>query len=93
MQSIVFLKQSNIDLGIWFISYSQLGLSKRWCIYILSDGIYCKVWMYDKLCLLVVISIEDVCCKKVLAVVDESRESEVNSKHDVVLNIPKQRSA
>ncbi|WP_158523722.1 hypothetical protein [Candidatus Enterovibrio escicola] len=49
--------------------------------------------MYDKLCLLVVISVEDVCCKKVLAVVDAYRESEVNSKHDVVLNIPKQRSA
>ncbi|PCS21496.1 hypothetical protein [Candidatus Enterovibrio escicola] len=43
----------------------------------MADGVYCKVRMDDKLCLLVVISVDNTSQKEVLAVVDGYRESEV----------------
>ncbi|WP_263364329.1 hypothetical protein [Candidatus Enterovibrio escicola] len=40
----------------------------------MADGIYCKIQMDDKLCLLVVIGIDDAGRKEVLAVVDGYRK-------------------
>ncbi len=48
--------------------WCKRNLSKLWNIYILADGIYCKVKMDDKLCLLVVIGVDDASRKEVLAV-------------------------
>ncbi|PCS23972.1 hypothetical protein BTN49_0338 (plasmid) [Candidatus Enterovibrio escicola] len=44
----------------------------------MADGIYCKVQMKDKLCLLVIIGVDDADRKEVLAVVDEYRALEVS---------------
>ena len=58
--------------------WRQRDLSKRRYVYIWADGIYSKVRMDDKLCLLVVIGADDTGRKEVLAVVDGYRESEAS---------------
>nr|WP_223823765.1 transposase [Candidatus Enterovibrio escacola] len=80
----------------WEAEYDQCrkhDLSKRQYVYILADSIYCKVRINEKLCLLIIIGVDDAGHKEVLAVVDGYRESEVSLQHDMVLNIPKQRSS
>jgi len=69
------LKQS------WENEYDQWrkrDLSKRRYVYIWADGIYSKVRMDDKLCLLVIIGADDTGRKEVLAAVDGYRESEAS---------------
>lgn len=58
--------------------WRKRDLSKRRYVYIWADGVYCKVRMDDKLCLLVVIGVDDTGRKEVLAVVDGYRESEAS---------------
>ena len=58
--------------------WRQRDLSKRRYVYLWADGIYSKVRMDDKLCLLVVIGADDTGRKEVLAVVDGYRESEAS---------------
>lgn len=58
--------------------WRQRDLSKRRYVYVWADGIYSKVRMDDKLCLLVVIGADDTGRKEVLAVVDGYRESEAS---------------
>ncbi|WP_150141253.1 transposase [Candidatus Enterovibrio escicola] len=61
----------------WEAKYDQWRkqyLSKRRYVYSLADGIYCKVRMDKKLCLLVVIGVNDAGHKEVRAVVDRYRE-------------------
>lgn len=53
-------------------------LSKRRYVYVWADGIYSHIRMDDKLCLLVVIGVDDTGRKEVLAVVDGYRESEAS---------------
>ncbi|WP_150141123.1 transposase [Candidatus Enterovibrio escicola] len=55
-----------------------MRLSKQQYIYILTDGIYCKIRMDNKLCLLVVIDIDDASRKEIIDVVDGYRESEIS---------------
>ena len=65
----------------WEQDYDQWrkrDLSKRRYVYIWADGIYSKVRLEDKLCLLVVIGADDTGRKEVLAVVDGFRESEAS---------------
>lgn len=65
----------------WEAEYDQWrkrDLSKRRYVYIWADGVYSKVRMDDKLCLLVVIGVDDTGRKEVLAVVDGYRESEAS---------------
>ncbi|PCS21636.1 hypothetical protein BTN49_2797 [Candidatus Enterovibrio escicola] len=46
-------------------------MHKKWrYVYILADGIYCKDQMDDKLCLLVVIGVDDADRKEILPVVE-----------------------
>lgn len=65
----------------WEAEYEQWrkrDLSKRQYVYVWADGVYSKVRMDDKLCLLVVIGVDDTGRKEVLAVVDGYRESEAS---------------
>lgn len=59
-------------------TWRQRDLSKRRYVYIWADGIYSKVRMDDKLCLLVIIGSDETGRKEVLAVVDGYRESEAS---------------
>ncbi len=65
----------------WETDYKQWrkrDLSKRRYVYVWADGIYSKVRMDDKLCLLVMLGVDDTGRKEVLAVVDGYRESEAS---------------
>ena len=65
----------------WEAEYEQWrkrDLSKRQYVYVWADGVYSKVRMDDKLCLLVVIGVDDTGRKEVLTVVDGYRESEAS---------------
>lgn len=65
----------------WEAEYDQWrkrDLSKRRYFYIWADGVNRKVRMDDKLCLLVVIGVDETGRKEVLAVVDGYRESEAS---------------
>ncbi|MBD1578055.1 IS256 family transposase, partial [Vibrio sp. S11_S32] len=65
----------------WEVEYKQWStrsLDKRRYVYIWADGIYSKVRMDDKLCLLVIIGVDDTGRKELLAVVDGVRESEMS---------------
>lgn len=73
----------------WEGEYDQWrkrDLSNRRYVYIWADGIYSKVRMDDKLCLLVVIGADDTGRKEVLAVIDGYRESEA-SWHEVLTDL------
>lgn len=69
-----------------YTQWRQRDLSKRRYVYLWADGIYSKVRMDDKLCLLVVIGADDTGRKEVLAVVDGYRESEA-SWHEVLTQL------
>ncbi len=58
--------------------WRKRDLSKRHYVYIWADGIYSKVRMDDKLCLLVLIGADTTGRKEVLAIVDGYRESEAS---------------
>ena len=58
--------------------WSTRSLDKRRYVYIWADGIYSKVRMDDKLCLLVIMGVDDTGRKELLAVVDGVRESEMS---------------
>ncbi|MGF1804232.1 IS256 family transposase [Aliivibrio sifiae] len=58
--------------------WSTRPLDKRRYVYIWADGIYSKVRMDDKLCLLVIMGVDDTGRKELLAVVDGVRESEMS---------------
>lgn len=76
----------------WEQQYNQWrkrDLSKRRYVYLWADGIYSKVRMDDKLCLLVVIGADDTGRKEVLAVVDGYRESQA-SWHEVLTHLSAQ---
>ena len=76
----------------WEAEYAQWqkrDLSKRRYVYIWTDGVYSKVRMDDKLCLLVVIGADNTGRKEVLAVVDGYRESEA-SWHEVLSQLTAQ---
>lgn len=58
--------------------WSTRSLDKRRYVYIWADGIYSKVRMDDKLCLLGIMGVDDTGRKELLAVVDGVRESEMS---------------
>ena len=58
--------------------WRRRDLSKRHFVYIWADGIYSKVRMDDKLCLLVIMGADNTGRKELLAVVDGYRESEAS---------------
>lgn len=58
--------------------WRQRDLSRKHYVYIWADGVYSRVRMDDKLCLLVLIGSDDTGRKEVLAVVDGYRESEAS---------------
>lgn len=63
----------------WETEYHQWSgrsLAKRRYVYIWADGIYSKIRMDDKLCLLVIMGVDETGRKELLAVVDGVRESE-----------------
>ena len=65
--------------AVWedeYVTWSTRSLAARRYVYIWADGIYSKVRMDDKLCLLVVMGVDDTGRKSLLAVVDGIRESE-----------------
>lgn len=65
----------------WEEDYDQWrkrDLSRKRYVYIWADGIYSRVRMDDKLCLLVLIGSDETGRKEVLAVVDGYRESEAS---------------
>ncbi len=65
----------------WGAEYDQWrkrDLSKRRYVYVWADGVYCHVRMDDKLCLLVVLGVDDTGRKEVLGVLDGYRESEAS---------------
>ncbi len=65
----------------WEDDYHQWrkrDLSKRRYVYVWADGIYSKVRMDNKLCLLVMLGVDESGRKEVLAVVDGFRESEAS---------------
>ena len=65
----------------WREEYEQWrkrDLGKRRYVYIWADGVYCHVRMDDKLCLLVIIGVDDTGRKEVLGVLDGHRESEAS---------------
>lgn len=66
--------------------WRQRDLGNRRYVYIWADGIYSKVRMDDKLCLLVIIGADETGRKEVLAVVDGYRESEA-SWHEVLAQL------
>jgi len=55
--------------------WRQRDLSKKRYVYLWADGVYSRVRMDDKLCLLVIIGVDDTGRKEILAVVDGYRES------------------
>jgi len=64
---------------VWELEYkkwSTRSLNNRRYIYVWADGIYSKVRMDDKLCLLVIIGVDETGRKELLAVSDGYRESE-----------------
>jgi len=67
-----------------FLTWSKRDLSKRRYVYVWADGVYSKVRMGNKLCLLVMIGVDEQGRKELLAVVDGERESELSWKE--VLN-------
>lgn len=76
----------------WEAEYEQWrnrDLSKRRYVYVWADGVYSKVRMDDNLCLLVVIGVDDIGRKEVLAVVDGYRESEASWLKKGVLQLSK----
>ena len=56
--------------------WSSRSLAQRRYVYIWADGIYSKIRMDDKLCLLVIMGVDDTGRKELLAVIDGVRESE-----------------
>ena len=56
--------------------WSKRSLAQRRYVYIWADGIYSKIRMDDKLCLLVIMGVDETGRKELLAVVDGVRESE-----------------
>ncbi len=62
-----------------YVQWLKRDLSKRQYVYVWADGVYSKVRMDDKLCLLVVIGVDKTGRKEVLVVVDGYRESEASS--------------
>jgi len=63
----------------WELEYkawSTRALNNRKYVYIWADGIYSKIRMNDKLCLLVIMGVDDTGRKELLAVSDGVRESE-----------------
>ena len=56
--------------------WSNRSLAQRRYVYIWADGIYSKIRMDDKLCLLVIMGVDDTGRKELLAVIDGVRESE-----------------
>jgi len=61
-----------------FKAWSTRDLSKRHYVYVWADGVYSRVRMSDKLCLLVMIGVDEQGRKELLAVVDGERESELS---------------
>ncbi|WP_046007481.1 IS256 family transposase [Pseudoalteromonas rubra] len=59
-----------------YLAWARRDLSHRRFVYVWADGIYSKVRMDDKLCLLVVIGVDDTGRKELLAISDGVRESE-----------------
>ena len=65
----------------WYAEYEQWrkrDLGRRRYVYVWADGVYCHVRMDDKLCLLVIIGVDDTGRKEVLGVLDGHRESEAS---------------
>ena len=65
----------------WYAEYEQWrkrDLSRRRYVYVWADGVYCHVRMDDKLCLLVIMGVDDTGRKEVLGVLDGHRESEAS---------------
>lgn len=63
----------------WEAEYTQWrkrDLSKKRYVYIWADGFYSRVRMDDKLCLLVIMGVDESGRKEILSVVDGFRESE-----------------
>lgn len=63
----------------WETEYQQWStrsLSQRRYVYIWADGIYSKIRMDDKLCLLVIMGVDETGKKELLAVIDGVSESE-----------------
>ena len=64
---------------VWELEYrkwSTRSLARRKYVYIWADGVYSKIRMDDKLCLLVIMGVDDTGRKELLAVSDGVRESE-----------------
>ncbi len=62
----------------WYAEYEQwhkCDLSRRRYVYVWADGVYCHIRMDDKLCLLVIVGVDDTGRKEVLGVLDGHRES------------------
>jgi putative transposase len=59
-----------------YLQWSKRSLAQRRYVYIWADGIYSKIRMDDKLCLLVIMGVDETGRKELLAVVDGVRESE-----------------
>jgi len=59
-----------------YLQWSKRSLAQRRYVYIWADGIYSKIRMDDKLCLLVIMGVDETGRKELLAVVDGFRESE-----------------
>lgn len=59
-----------------YLAWVRRDLSHRRFVYVWANGIYSKVRMDDKLCLLVVIGVDDTGRKELLAISDGVRESE-----------------
>ena len=73
--SVCHLKQQwEEDYDKW----RKRDLSNKHFVYIWADGIYSKVRMDDKLCLLVIMGADNTGRKELLAVVDGYRESEAS---------------
>lgn len=63
----------------WEAEYTQWrkrDLSKKRYVYIWADGVYSRVRMDDKLCLLVIMGVDESGRKEILSIVDGFRESE-----------------
>jgi putative transposase len=67
--------------SVWSSEYekwNKRSLLNRKYVYIWADGIYSKIRMDDKLCLLVIMGVDDMGNKELLAVSDGVRESEIS---------------
>ncbi|EOA8958792.1 transposase [Vibrio harveyi] len=65
----------------WHVEYEhwrKRDLGRHRYVYVWADGVYCHVRMDDKLCLLVIIGVDDTGRKEVLGVLDGHRESEAS---------------